>query len=192
MKMRVLLAMYLWLTVSAIASAQFKITPDGIIAEDGKNFIVEKVKGTQPQLFRRTMSVLTSMLKSSECELKSNEPDIIVISNNGMKIMKDYVAGIKDKYSATWALEIKFKPNRIRIDAPTISELKCRKSTICLGKGGAIEKGSGLSRKSHLFKDDGSPREADMIKQIEDYVNKFIGELVDRVKNYETSDDNKW
>lgn len=192
MKLRILSTLLLWLTASMVVSAQFKVTPDGIVAEDGKKFVVEKIKGSQAQLFQRAMSVLTSMLKSSDCELKSNEPDIIVISNNSMKIKKDYIAGIKDKYSATWSLEIKFKPNRIRIDAPTISELKCRKSIIELGKGGAIEVGSGLNRKGYLFKDDGTPRETDMIKQIEDNLNAFIGELVNRVKTYETSDDNKW
>lgn len=182
----------LMFVVALIASAQFRMTADGMVASDGNQYIVEKIHGSQSQLFQRTKTVLTSMLKTADYELKSNEPDIIIISCEGLKVTKDYLAGLKDKYSTTWTLEIKFKPNRIRIDAPVIDNLKCRRSVIKPGKGSAIGVSSGLNREGHLFKEDGSAREEEMIKQIDDYFNEFIGGLIDSVKNYESSDDNKW
>lgn len=183
---------FMMLVMPVLLAAQFKLTADGIQTEDGKDYIVVKVKGSQKQLFQRTKTVLTSMLKSRDYDLKYNEPDIIIVKCEGMKVAKDYLAGIKDKYSANWSVEIKFKPNRIRIDAPTLSSLKCRHSIIEIGKGSALSVNSSLNRKGHLFKDDGEIREKDMVDQINKHFDDFLGELISRVKNYETSEDNNW
>lgn len=175
-----------------IASAQFHLTPEGMMSADDKPYIVESIKGSQKQLYQRTKTVLTSLLKTDKYEMKFNEPDIIIISCEGLKIAKDYVAGLKDSYSTKWTIEIKFKPNKIRIDAPVIEPLKCRRSIIKLGKGSALGVASGLNREGHLFKDDGTAREEAMVTQLEDYFNKRISQIIKDVKEYDTSENNKW
>lgn len=174
------------------AAAQFQLTPEGMLTPEGKPYIVSKINGNQKQLYQKTKTVLTSLLKTKDYQMKFNEPDIIIISCNGLKIAKDYVAGIKDSYTTKWTIELKFKPNRIRIDAPLIESLKCRRSIIGLGKGSALGVESGLNRKGHLFKDDGTVREEHMVNQINEYFNKFVNDVIDNVKNFDSSENNNW
>lgn len=188
--MKNLYLLILGLILPLHAIAQFQLTPDGMRTTDGKSYIVSTIKGSQKQLYQKTKTVLTSMLKTKDYEMKSNEPDIIIISCKGLKIAKEYVAGLKDSYKTNWTIEIKFKPNKIRIDAPLIEPLKCRHSIISLEKGNAIGVSSGLNRKGHLFKDDGSVREDHMVEQINEYFNGLVDDIISNVKNFDSTDNN--
>lgn len=168
---------------SITSYAQFKLTPEGLVTEDGKDFYVVSIDGTQEDLYNRAKMAITTLFKSAKdvvTEVPSSQIKISAISVDDVFIKQ---LGHKTTFRMPYTLNILFKDGRIRFDAPSIEELYTytgnqNKFNLYLGMGG----GASIGDCGHIFKKDGKVRYKDGVASIESYFNTLIAEIVKNIQ----------
>lgn len=171
---KIILAIMALLPITAFA--QFTLYDDGFFNDEGKEYVVFNVDGTQQELFKKMKTVITEMMVSADDATSYNEYDIISLRMNIDRITVFSWAGIKYYWDCTAHFKILFKDNKIRINAPTFDS----KFQRFLGRG----KRNAWTGENYLFKEEnGEPYYNSSVNDIENKINEIIKELIDKVKD---------
>lgn len=154
--------------------AQFTLYDDGFYSDEGKEYVVFDLNGTQEELFKKTKTIITEMMVNADEATSFNEYDIISLSMNINRITVFKWVGKKYYWDCTAHFKILFKDNKIRINAPTFDS----KFQRFLGKG----KRNGFIGENYLFKENGEPYYNSSVDDIENKINEIINELINNVK----------
>lgn len=117
--------LFLLLIVPMIARAQFELTPNGLITDDGKDYIVHEVNNvSKEELYRRTKNTLMQMYNSAKEVMTENEPELISIyatSTNDVYEERNVFGQMTRWYiTVNYKFSVMFKDGRIRISAPEV------------------------------------------------------------------------
>ncbi|MBE7177027.1 MAG: DUF4468 domain-containing protein [Mucilaginibacter polytrichastri] len=96
----------------------FTLTHEGFVSNDKKNYVVMDVPETaKAVLFKNMLSALTSMYTDPKKALSVVEGESITITGFHPKALPNKLH--KNVYDMEYTVNIQFKDNKIRIDAPT-------------------------------------------------------------------------
>jgi uncharacterized protein YxeA len=170
----------------------FILSPYGYLnAEDQATpYIVIPMEGTKAELFQKAKTALTAIYKSPKDVLSYNEPDIITINGYTNSVYEKRM-GVTANWGIHYTIQILFKDGKIRINAPDAFEgepLGKNRVNLYLkpGKAGFMESSY------YVFDKDGHVKKDKIKKQVEDYFNGIISDLVTKMKNGAASVDEDW
>lgn len=176
------------LLMSASANAQyFKLTKDGFISNDGKDFVIIPVEGkTQSDLFNRANVFIHSNYVNPDKVLSVIENEMININavHDGAIVLKA-VTGVKIDADINFNMVIKFKDAKIRIESPNINKIYSG-STYVKFTGNAMDSMNGIMV---LFKKSGKIKSEFNVQAIESFFNNYIQVIVDNINN---KDSDNW
>lgn len=183
-KLLLLLAFF----IPMMSNAQFIITPEGFKTEDGQDYYVVDIPGSQEELFNRTQSALTEIYVSPKDVISATSQSVISLKGFTDKVyIKDVVR--KTSMDTDYTIKILFKDGKIRFNAPSILSMgthnKGRFLTLTIGCGG----GAGMNDFGYLFKKDGKVRYKEGQESLESFFNTLINTIADKVATPTTEDD---
>ena len=181
----------LGLILSLNSFAQFKLTIDGFVSEDEKQFIVLSYPDKDlNDVYNQTLMFIHSVYKVPDAVINEVPGEMITVS--GFKESAVGTGKVLGTYLVVWdmhyTISFQFKDGRVRINAPNF---EC--TSYSDGEENRLVlygKPSLLTPTSSLFKKDGKPNMKDSIKMIEDYFNAFCTLYDTHIKNQEI--DNDW
>lgn len=175
------------LLLSIHSNAQyFKLTKDGFVSNDGKDFVIIPVEGKdQSDLFNRVNVFVHSNYVNPDKVLSVIENEMININAEHDKaIVLKAVTGVKIDADINFNMVIKFKDDKIRIDAPNINEIHSG-STYVKFIGNAMDSMNGVMV---LFKKNGKIKSEYNVKAIEDFFNAYIQVVLDNINGKDSND----
>jgi len=115
------------LAISATTYAQFKVSPNGIVSEDGKGYYVVEFEGlSAEELYNRVEKFIISNYKNPDA-VASKQPNEMInlhsYSSNTFPIRT--ILGMKHYANVDMNIVFRFKDGKIRIDAPSINDMPC-------------------------------------------------------------------
>lgn len=183
--MKKVLLFVLGYALPLIASAQsFTLTPDGFrnAEDESKDYIVVQIDGTQEELFNKAKTAVTSIFSSPKDVLSFNEPDIIVATGISSGDLQYKMMGMVTFFDVPYRLQMQFKEGRIRIDAPAASKgiVNGGRGEMFFGRGGGL---------AYIFKKDGKLRLEKQKKQLEDYFNGLVANIISKIEKGAAQED---
>lgn len=174
-----------------MAAAQyFTLTPEGWKnAEDNTlDYVVIPMEGTQAELFQKAKTAVTATYKSAKDVMSFNEPDIINISGYTDCISEKHM-GMRFVFGMRYTMQILFKDGKVRFNAPDAYNAEyvngARASYYSLTPGSTGMFGNTV----YMFDKKGKLKKKDQKKQVEDYFNGLVAQIVEMMKNGGTVSD---
>lgn len=125
--MRKILFLLVMLIASIASYAQFKVSPNGIVSEDGKGFHVVEFEGVSAsELYNRVEKYIISTYRNPDAVASKQPNEMINIhsySKNAFPIRT--ILGMKHYADVDMNIIFRFKDGKIRIDSPSINKMPC-------------------------------------------------------------------
>lgn len=169
------------LLASLTVKAQFTVSPQGIINETGKDYVVYEFEGkTQQELFTATNVALHAMYVSPKDVLSIVENNSITINGVNPDIWRDRnMMSTVPSLTMNYTIVVEFKDGRIRIMNPTINRL------IVPVSGTETTSYNGSEYLGYLFKNDKAKHpktNASIESSLNSLVNKIMSSITDQKK----------
>lgn len=182
---------FLMALLPLMAAAQFfTITPNGWknAQEPSLDYVVIPMEGTQAELFQKAKTAVTATYKSAKDVMSFNEPDIINISGYTDCISEKHM-GMLFVFGMRYTMQILFKDGKVRFNAPDAYNAEyvngARASYYSLTPGSTGMFGNTV----YMFDKKGKLKKKDQKKQVEDYFNGLVAQIVEMMKNGGTVSD---
>ena len=181
------------LTTCLVVNAQFKASPMGFVAEDGKEYYVIDVPNkTAAELYVLVCSWVNSTFQNPDKVLNNIENKQINIHayyDKAYVYTRDNLLGINYWSTADINYIIQFKDGKIRIDSPVVNSMYLDGNMNSrIGFCGAKPGGSGIVRRN-LFNKDGKENKPKAIVNINNFINGEIKKLIDYISK---QNDEEW
>ena len=126
MKTKIFTLLALSMLIFSTANAQYKLTPNGLINDTKKDFIVLDYENkTQTELYNAVYMLLNSMYVNPQKVLSTvdnNSISINGISTNAIYRKKD-MSWLISTFDINYTISLQFKDNKIRINNPSINNM---------------------------------------------------------------------
>lgn len=180
-----------WLMILLSAqfmSAQFRVTKDGLETDTGEDFYVVSIDGkTANELFTSAKAFFSTQFRNPDAVLNSIENEMITIHG----FFKDAFPckkwfGIQHYADVDMNVSMYFKNNKIRIDIPSLNQMRCNSLGTSTENYRDVVFVSGGNIK--MFNKDGKVKNEQAVNGLTAFVNNFINELIQYVKQGENND----
>lgn len=154
-----------------IMRAQFHITPQGVKAEDGKDYyVVEMDSITQKELYSRARNYVMTHFNSPKDVMSETAPSMLTIhSFHSPAFYAQTYPFIGKSYSSAFlTITLHFKDGRFRIDAPNASGISDPYVSVRKETAGGI----------YMFKKNGDENEPKVIKSFNAWINAQVNSIV--------------
>ncbi len=173
-----------------LANAQFKLTKDGFVSEDGKEYYVCTVEGkTATELYNSVNAYVISNFKNPDVVANRAEGSMLnihLIEENAIRIRKS--SAMRADIDANMVFY--FKDGRMRIDAPKINHIICMEY-VRLGRSAEYVL-NGMTYSEYgsvpIFKKDGTVKNEMAVNRLEGYFNGIVKEISEYVSQGKDSD----
>ena len=165
-----------------LSNAQFKVTKDCFLTEEGKDFYVTQVEGKNAMdLYKGVRAYILSNYRNPDIVSNEIEGEMInlhFIDDRAFPI--SYGLGVKISAEIDMNIIMRFKDGKIRFDSPSMNRMHTPGSMANKEMDYVFSGGTGkFVGKTSLYNKKGSPKDKKIIKSLEDYVNQIINKITE-------------
>lgn len=193
--MKKTLSIILLLLATQLSFAQyFKLTPDGFLSSDNKDFTVVEVPNVkQKDLYKNVLNAINSIFRNPQKGLNVLEGESISIAAYEEKVLPVKLSRgfgkATYKYDLSYTLTFLFKDGKIRINSPNFEGRRITEETYNASSGWhggnwvTLKLKKVENSKVYVFDDKGKVMLEDAYSGLNNHFNLLIKEILEKSKN---------
>lgn len=167
--------------------SEFILTPEGFRDknDNSKDYVVINTKGAQAELYSKVKMNISTRYRSPKDVLSESYPDMITITGYSENAI---FPNALITYEMDYVINIKFKDDKIRIDAPFFelyTYIDDKRANLLLA--GTANLGLGAETNKYIYNKKGELKVKQAPVQLQDFFNSFIRDLT-----LSTNNKNNW